>query len=52
MISKHLANMMNGDLTATSVLGRGSTFVLTLEVQPAAECAERRTSNNGSNGAC
>jgi signal transduction histidine kinase len=39
VISKHLAEMLNGDLAVTSKKGVGSTFVLTLKVLPAKQDA-------------
>lgn len=36
-ISKNIANLMNGNLTVSSELGKGSTFVLTIEAEPLAE---------------
>jgi signal transduction histidine kinase len=39
VISKHLAEMLNGELAVTSKKGVGSTFVLTLEVLPAKQDA-------------
>ncbi|WP_182866077.1 PAS domain S-box protein [Stieleria mannarensis] len=43
VISKRLANLLGGDITATSVEGEGSEFVLQLPVEASAERIEARS---------